>query len=364
MSELVRPDMISEYENFISSHKKGHFMQSCMWGDVKSDWKWDAVISRSKSGDIAGSMALLTRKIPYLPYTIMYSPRGPVCDIHDKAVIADLLSGVRDLAKTYKAYVFKIDPDVLSDDTEFIKIMTELGLTLPNSSQNVKNFEAIQPRYVFRLNVEGKSEEELMDSFHSKTRYNIRLAERKGVTVKICGKEMLPDFSRIMLETGLRDGFVTRPQAYFEKMMDKMGDNVRLYMAFLDGKPISGTLASHFGDKVWYMYGASSNEYRNVMPNYLLQWHMIKWALEEKCRIYDFRGVSGDISEDNPLYGLYRFKKGFNGDFCEFVGEFDMVFRPAVALAVKHGGSAFKKLRRAVFLRKNRGKVQSSSKDE
>ena len=175
-----------------------------------------------------------------------------------------------------------------------------------------KNFEAIQPRYVFRLNVEGKTEDELMAAFHQKWRYNIRLAERKGVTVKICGKEMVPAFADLMLTTGVRDGFVTRQPEYFANMLDNLGEHARLYMAFdPEGTPIAGTLAIHYGDKVWYLYGASSNEHRNLMPNYLLQWRMIQWAVETGCRIYDFRGVSGNVSEDNPLYGLFRFKQGF-----------------------------------------------------
>ena len=102
-------------------------------------------------------------------------------------------------------------------------------------------------------------------------------------------------------------------------------------MAFYEDKPVAGTLAIHYGDKVWYLYGASANEYRNVMPNYLLQWEMIRWAIETGCTLYDFRGVSGDLSEDNPLYGLYRFKKGFNGDLCEFCGDLELRLRPALA---------------------------------
>ena len=136
---------------------------------------------------------------------------------------------------------------------------------------------------------------------------------------KINSKEDLKDFHSIMLETGVRDGFVTRSLEYFEKMYDAMApEHLRLYMAYLDGKPIAGTIAILYGDKCWYLYGASSNKHRNVMPNYLLQWEMIKWALENNCNVYDFRGVSGDLDENSPLYGLYRFKKGFNGDFTEF----------------------------------------------
>ena len=202
-----------------------------------------------------------------------------------------------------------------------------------------------------------QDEDEIMAGFHQKWRYNIRLAARKGVTVKVCGKEMVPAFAELMLTTGVRDGFVTRKPEYFSAMLDNLGEHARLYMAFdPEGTPIAGTLAIWYGDKVWYLYGASSNEHRNLMRNYLLQWSMIQWAVEKGCRMYDFRGVSGDVSEDNPLYGLFRFKQGFGGDFTEFVGEMDLVLSPAVYWAVEHGTSIFKELRKQVYLIKNRGK--------
>ncbi|MGM9623135.1 MAG: peptidoglycan bridge formation glycyltransferase FemA/FemB family protein, partial [Butyricicoccus porcorum] len=105
-------------------------------------------------------------------------------------------------------------------------------------------------------------------------------------------------------------------------------------------------------------YGASANgtkefDVRKLMPNYLLQWMMIQWALEKGCRIYDFRGVSGDLTPDNPLYGLYRFKKDFNGDLVQFVGEYDLVFNKPVHFAVVHGQSTYRNLRRKRFLKKN-----------
>ena len=200
------------------------------------------------------------------------------------------------------------------------------------------------------------TEDELMASFHQKWRYNIRLAVKKGVEVRVCGKEMVPDFARIMLTTGVRDGFVTRPPEYFANMLDNLGEHARLYMAFHEGQPIAGTLAIHYGDKVWYLYGASSNEHRNLMPNYLLQWSMIQWAVETGCSVYDFRGVSGDISEDNPLYGLYKFKKGFGGDFTEFVGEYDLVLKRTAWLIAEKGSVLYKNLNAKLYLLKNRKK--------
>jgi lipid II:glycine glycyltransferase (peptidoglycan interpeptide bridge formation enzyme) len=105
-------------------------------------------------------------------------------------------------------------------------------------------------------------------------------------------------------------------------------DKARIFLAEYDGRVVAGTLALILGQKAWYLYGASSNAYRNVMPNYLIQWRMIQWSKENGCALYAFRGVSGDLDESNPLYGLYRFKKGFNGEFTEFVGEWDMVYSP------------------------------------
>ena len=123
-----------------------------------------------------------------------------------------------------------------------------------------------------------------------------------------------------------------------------------------ENNPIAGTLAIAYGDKVWYLYGASSNESRNLMPNYLLQWSMIQWSIERGCRMYDFRGVSGDVSEDNPLYGLFRFKQGFGGTFTEFVGEMDLVLNKPLYLLIEKGTSVFKDLRKTAYLIKNRGK--------
>ncbi|MBQ9534372.1 MAG: peptidoglycan bridge formation glycyltransferase FemA/FemB family protein [Clostridia bacterium] len=353
MFEIITNETLEEYEAFVESHKKGHFLQSHKWSRLKSSWQWKAVAVRGADGKICGGMSLLIRKMPVLPTTLMYSPRGPVCDVHDRETLRALTEGAMAVAKQCRAYTFKLDPDVLSSDSEFISIMEELGYKRAAES---KNFEGIQPNYVFRLNVKDRTEEEILAAFHQKTRYNLRLSVKKGVQVRVCGKEMLADFSRIMLETGTRDGFVTRPQSYFESLMDTFGEQARLYMAFWEEQPIAGTLAINYGNKVWYLYGASSNQHRNVMPNYQLQWEMIRWAVETGADIYDFRGVTGDLSPENPLYGLYLFKKGFSGDFCEFCGELEMVCSKPLSFAIDHGMSLMRNVRRRIILRRNKGK--------
>ncbi len=351
MVEFVTKETLEEYENFISSHTKGHFLQSYAWSKQKSEWTWEGIFVRDENGKIRGSMSVLIRKAPYLPFSLMYAARAPVCDIHNKEVLAELTEAAKALAKKHNAYCLKLDPDVSIEDKEFLEIMKSLGYRHRDTG---KNFSGIQPRFVFRQNLDGFDEESLMAFFHSKTRYNIKLAERKGVRVKICGHEAVGDFSDMMLETGVRDGFVVRSKEYFDNMLDNLGENCRLYMAYSEDTPIAGTLAIHYGDKVWYLYGASSNQHRNLMPNYLLQWNMMKWALEKGCKIYDFRGVSGDLSEDNPLYGLYRFKKGFNGDFVEFIGEFDYIFNKPVHFFIEKGELLIRKLRKNLFMIKNR----------
>lgn len=343
------------YEEFVKSHPKGHFCQSEKWAKLKDNWKSETITAEDENGSVKGSMLVLVRKMPLVPYTMMYSPRGPVCDVHDFETIKELTQKARELAKKHNAYVLKIDPDVSVEDKEFMKIMSDCGYKLQKTG---KNFEGIQPKFVFRLNVDGKTEEEVFAMFHTENRRKIRIARDKmGVEVKIGTRDDLPEFHKIMLETGLRDKFVIRSLDYFQKMYDVFApENLRLYCAYLDGKMIAGTIAILYGDKVWYLYGASSNEHRKAMPNYLLQWEMIKWAIEEKCRIYDFRGVSGDVSPDNPLYGLYRFKKRFNGDFVEFVGEYELPVKPFIGKIINKSLHFAIEARRKLFVLKGKNK--------
>jgi len=349
---LVDDSNRDKFIEFNKRHPKGHFLQSPEWAKLKSEWVNEVVLSEDKDGNIKGAMSILIRKVPHINASIMYAPRGPICDIHDKETFQELVDGAKELAKKYNAFIFRVDPDIPDSDEEFKKIAREVGFKL---KENVKDFsEVIQPRYVFRLNVKDKTEEELMKSFHEKTRYNIRLAGRKGVTIRDGGREDLKDFHKIMQETGNRDDFLIRPLEYFEKMYDCLGkEHLRVIMADYEGQPISGAIAILYGNKVWYLYGASSNKNRNVMPNYLVQWEMIKWAVENKCDVYDFRGVSGHVDENHPQYGIYKFKKGFNGDFVEFVGELYMVFKPVTNFAFNTLGEAYRSLQIKKARKKN-----------
>ncbi len=332
-----------EYKKFLEGHERCNFQQSLEWGKVKDSWTNEVVLAEDENGNIIGSLSVLIRKIPIFG-NLMYSSRGPVCDIHDEKVLKQLTDGVKELAKKYHAFVLKIEPDIKSDDKEFREIVTKLGYKIKDDAKDFS--EEIQPRYVFRLDIKGKTEDEIFAGFHQKTRYNIRLATKKGVTVKEGTKEDLKDFHKIMVETGSRDGFIIRSLEYFEKMYDELApEHMKLLMAYYEGKPISGVIPIMYGNKTWYLYGASSNEYRNVMPNYLLQWEMIKLAISRGDDIYDLRGVSGVVDESHPQYGLYRFKKGFGAEFTEFLGEIYIPFKPMWYKLYKIAEKTFRKLR-------------------
>ena len=331
-----------EYKEFLKKHERCNFQQSLEWQKVKENWTSEVILSEDENGKIIGAISVLIRKIPLFG-NILYVPRGPICDVHNKEILQDLSVGLKKLAKKYKAFTLKMEPDIESSDLEFRNIMESLGFKIKDDAKDFS--EGIQPRYVFRLDIKGKTEEEIFNNFHSKTRYNIRLANKKGVVIKEGSREDLKDFYRIMEITGKRDNFIIRPLSYFEKMYDELGkNNIKLMMAYYEDKPISGIIDIIYGNKIWYLYGASSNEHRNLMPNYLLQWEMIRYAIEQKKEIYDFRGVCGIVDKSHPQYGLYRFKKGFNADFTEFIGELYINFNPFKLKTYKIAEKAYKKL--------------------
>ena len=347
-------DMLKKVDTFIQNHPKGHFLQCHNWSKVKPDWTGEIIVSQDSNGEIKGVMTVLIRKLPVFKKAVMYAGRGPVCDVHDKETLKDLFEKARELSKKHKAYVLKLDPDVLVSDTEFEEILKSLGLKI---TRNTENYGGLQPRFVFRLNVKDKTEEELLASFHHKTRYNIRLSERKGVTIKIASTpEDTKVFHDLITITGQRDGFIVRTREYYQSVLDHMGEDARLYMAYHDDVCIAATVAVCYGDKCWYLYGASANEHRNLMPNYLLQWIMIKWALERKCNIYDFRGVPGDLSEDNPMIGLYKFKVGFMGDYTEFIGMVEDIYDKSTYFLAEKAMKTFKTARHNLFVALKGGK--------
>ncbi len=324
---LLQEDEKTAFNNFNARHPKGHILQSWEWGQVKEagSWKPFAVIVEENK-NILASCLILKRNLPFKLGSIFYAPRGPVLDIENTAAWDTLWLGIKKLAQENRALFCKIDPDIPQGNSLWEMRLKDSGF---KSLEAGEGFEGIQPRHVFRLDI-SPAEEELLASFHQKTRYNIRLAEKRGVTVELKGKEALAEFYSLLKITAQRDKFLIRNYGYFEGFFKYLEPQnfLQLFLTYYKGQAIAGALAFRLGDKAWYIYGASANEHRNVMPNYLMQWEMIKWAKASGCIMYDFRGVPGDVDKDHPLYGLVKFKRGFNGEYTSFIGEYDLICRP------------------------------------
>ncbi len=342
-TEIIDIDNASEFDRFVAGHKNGHFMQSSLWGRVKDDWGWFGIICRSDGGEIKGVMAVLVRKISKLPYHMLYAPRGPVCDLHDKETFSALIEAAKKEGKKYNAYALKIDKDADTSDEEYRETVTREGFRINPVTDYFKGFQCAR---VIRIDLTGKTEDEVFASFDSGHRRKVRVALKNNVEIEKHGSEKAELFYDMMVETTQRDGFELRSAAYFAKILDTFGDRACLYIAYYtpeDGErtPVAGTLSVEYGDKFWYFYGASRNIHRNVMPNYLLQWEMIRDAVRDGCTLYDFRGVTRFDEDD----GLYRFKIKFGAYKEEFMGEMELVLKPAAAAIVDKTQEIIKKLR-------------------
>jgi len=260
--EILDRSLYDEFERFVISHEGGSVTQSVLWHEVKGNWLSEVVVVRGEDGEIVAGVSILVRIFPFIKTSMLYAPRGPVCDLYDEDIMRKLQQGVDLAAKKHNAHIYKIDPEVLNLDAKFILLAQSMGFKRYFGGTG---FETIQARFNYRLYLNGRSEDELFANLSQKTRYNVRVARKHGVEVRVGCMEELDDFSRLMAVTGERDGFSTRPKAYFERMLTALGGHVRLYMAYYDGEAVAGAITTNYAGKTCYIYGASSNEHRRVM---------------------------------------------------------------------------------------------------
>lgn len=310
------------FDHYIASHPRGDVLQTTSWGKLKagSGWKYYP-LGVSEQGKLTAAALILVKKLPLIPATIAYSPRGPLYSSPE--ALEKLLQGGAEFLKTERALAWKMDPALFEGDSTWSAIVEAQGLKWIDTGLD---FGGVQPRYVMTLDL-GRSLDTLLNNMKSKTRYNIRYAMRKGVRVMpVKERAQLSVFYCLLQETAKRDGFSIRPLEYFDEMWEYLVENqlAKVFLAYYQGTPLAGAICFRLGSRVWYVYGASSNENRNLQASHLIQWEMIKWAKSLGCTVYDFRGVSGDLNPDHPLYGLYRFKEGFGAKLESYVGEFDL----------------------------------------
>ena len=312
---------VTKYNEFLKDNKASA-MQDLRWGNVKSNWLQEAIYLEENDNIIA-TMTILLNKVPIFNSYMMYATRGPVCDVTNIELVMKLVKEAEILAKKYNAFVLKFDPELKY--SEEIK-----NIYLENGFKIFTGHNVIQPRHNMILDIENKTEEQLLKQFNEKTRYNIKLATKKGINIRYSrDKEDLKIFYNLYKITTIRDKIGCRPYEYFERMLESYNETeLRIYIAEHEGDSLSSAIALNYGGKMFYIYGASSNEKRNLMPNYLMQWDMIKWGLENKCNNYDFGGVFEFTNEN----GLYKFKSGFcrQEGVTEYIGEIDKVYNKLI----------------------------------
>lgn len=374
----VRPIKSDEHRGFVADATgRGldvSFLQTPEWAGAKAEWG-NLSLGWFDGDKLVGAGLVLTRRVPKSKMWLAYLPEGPVID-WSAYPASDILSPMLDLLKGRGAFMVKMGPTVPvrtwkaatlkaaiankpDPDAPAVTTINSLrlrqvpadeehptGIQLLDQLQKLgwtqkadtgAGFGDVQPRYVFQIPLEAKTEDEVFAGFNQLWRRNIRKADKLGVEIVQGTRDQLAEFHPIYVETAERDGFVARGLEYFERMWDSLNEfepnRMRLYLAKHDGTVLAATTTVHVGGHTWYSYGASANLGREVKPSNAIQWKMITDSLSEGSRVYDLRGISDTLDEKDPLFGLIRFKLGTGGEALEYIGEWDYALRPGVAKA-------------------------------
>ncbi len=318
------------WETLLAQLPNPHALQRWEWGEFKARWGWQPtrLAWQNATGHPLAAAQILRRPIFNTPWNMLYVAKGPACNYTDPDLVQQVLGDLETFARQNRAIFIKIDPDVPlacgpAEDAP-IHPPGQVVKRLLNTRGWRYSTQQIQFKNTVLLNI-SLSEEALLAAMKPKTRYNIRLAARKGVTVRQGGLDDLETFYQLYAVTSRRDGFVIRPQAYYMDVWQHylQANAATLLLAWFNGAPIAGVMLFYSGQTAWYMYGASNNSFRNVMPNHLLQWEAMKAAQEAGCTTYDMWGAPDIFNASDPMWGVYRFKLGFGGLTRHGLGAYD-----------------------------------------
>jgi len=334
---------LTEWNQFLSQDPDAHLLQTADWGELKSAFGWKPM--RVITGNVG--VQILFRKLP-LGLTIGYIPKGPVCsnplsvnkeafwkqiDIVCKknhAVFCKFELDAWDIEEVQFNLRKELLPRDLNQSPRFLSVATLFQNNWEVSKHN------IQPPRTIIVDIK-ENEAEILARMKQKTRYNIRLAEKKGVTVRAW--DDIESFHKMMHFTGNRDGFGVHSFEYYKRAYEllhpmQMGE---ILVAEYERKPLAAIFVARNGIRAYYLYGASTDEERNRMPTYLLQWEAMKWAKGRGCEEYDLWGVPDEDeatleanfeTRHDGLWGVYRFKRGFGGEIKRAVQAMDRVYNP------------------------------------
>lgn len=303
---------LADWQSFVRGRPELHLLQTAEWGELKSAFGWDAV--RIISGEVG--IQILFRKLSF-GLTFAYIPKAEFDP--------SLQTEVDEVCKRQHAVFCKLEPDGWNAG----RWLSDAGRWSPSPHN-------IQPPRTIVIDLRS-TEDEILARMKQKTRYNIRLAEKKGVTVRAW--DDLGAFHKMMLVTGGRDNFGVHSLEYYRRAYELFHPTgmCELLVAEYEGKPLAALMIFAHGTRAWYVYGASNDEERNRMPTYLLQWEAMRWAKARGCEEYDLWGVPDENEEtleanfesrSDGLWGVYRFKRGFGGELKRAQQAVDRVYQP------------------------------------
>lgn len=310
---------LTGWNKFLEKHPNAHLLQMGEWGELKSAFGWKPV--RFILDDGTGAQ-ILFRRLPF-GLTLGYMPR-PVISSQLLAVGRQFWREVDSICKQHRAVFLKIEPDLWEEQSSIVKGQWSIS---PHN---------IQPPRTIIVGIKD-DEEQILARMKQKCRYNIRLAEKKGVTVRAW--DDIHAFHEMLQATGGRDGFNVHSLQYYQRAYDLFHPHgtCELLVAEYEGRPLASLMVFANGKRAWYVYGASNDRERNRMPTYLLQWEAIRWAKARGCEEYDLWGVpdedEGTLEANfetrrDGLWRVYRFKRGFGGGLKRAAQALDRVYHP------------------------------------
>ncbi len=324
-----------QWYQFVARYPEGHLLQSWDWGELKAFSGWSPLRLALWDGErIVAAVQVLRRTLPHVPLRLgymAYIPKGPVIDWSQPTLVETFFSLLHAFLRKQGALTLHIDLGMeqgASHDSYAAQHLTKL---------NFHSARSIQPRRTIVLDLSA-DEETLLSQMKPKCRYNIGLAARKGVTVRAATtSEEVRQWYKLYLVTSTRDKFGIHTLDYYLRAWELFTarDELRLFLAEHDGRLLAGIFVAIFAGQAIYLYGASGNEDRHLMPNYALQWEAILWAKRQGAYLYDFWGVPDTDDVDEAMAGVYRFKRSWGGRLVQFLGGYESVYHPVVMSLVR-----------------------------
>ncbi len=328
------------WDAYISGCPSGHLLQSWGWGELKASAGWHPLrlaLWDTQREQIVAAAQVLRRTPRHLPLRVghlAYIPKGPMLDWSDHDV-----SG---LIQTFFAHLHTnlVQQGALALQAELaceVESPESKFLISDLHAMNFRRVQSIQPGRTIVLDLTS-DEDTLLANMKEKWRYNIRLAGRKGVQIRVAETvEDVEQWYGLLQTTSIRDRFGIHTLEYYRRAWQIFASRkqARLLLAQYNGQLLAGIFVGLISKQAVYLYGASSNEQRQLMPNYLLQWEAIRWAKQAGADTYDFWGIPETDDQSEAMAGVYRFKSGWGGSIVRFSGNYECIYHPLAMRLVR-----------------------------